>query len=44
MALPWWASSLMYKEDYHPLIERMNRKGIAYTELNKNLNLFNMLI
>ncbi|WP_458125285.1 threonine ammonia-lyase IlvA [Paenibacillus sp. Z3-2] len=35
---------LMYKEDYHPLIERMNRKGIAYTELNKNLNLFNMLI
>ncbi|MCM3135699.1 threonine ammonia-lyase IlvA [Paenibacillus polysaccharolyticus] len=35
---------LMYKEDYEPLIERMNRKGIAYTELNKNLNLFNMLI
>ncbi|WP_429351421.1 threonine ammonia-lyase IlvA [Paenibacillus sp. 4624] len=35
---------LMYKEDYKPLIERMNRKGIAYTELNKNLNLFNMLI
>ncbi|WP_342556223.1 threonine ammonia-lyase IlvA [Paenibacillus sp. FSL R7-0652] len=35
---------LMYKEDYQPLIERMNRKGITYTELNKNLNLFNMLI
>ncbi|SDM19672.1 L-threonine ammonia-lyase [Paenibacillus sp. OK060] len=35
---------LMYKEDYQPLIERMNRKGLAYTELNKNLNLFNMLI
>ncbi|MDQ0172881.1 threonine ammonia-lyase IlvA [Paenibacillus tundrae] len=35
---------LLHKEDYHPLIERMNRKGIAYTELNKNLNLFNMLI
>ena len=35
---------LMYKEDYEPLIERMNRKGIAYTELNKNMNLFNMLI
>ncbi|WP_336781483.1 threonine ammonia-lyase IlvA [Paenibacillus illinoisensis] len=35
---------LMYKEDYQPLIECMNRKGIAYTELNKNLNLFNMLI
>lgn len=35
---------LLRKEDYQPLIERMNRKGIAYTELNKNLNLFNMLI
>ncbi|RAI88645.1 L-threonine ammonia-lyase [Paenibacillus pabuli] len=35
---------LMYKEDYQPLIERMNRKGLEYTELNKNLNLFNMLI
>ncbi|MCM3174864.1 MULTISPECIES: threonine ammonia-lyase IlvA [Paenibacillus] len=35
---------LLHKEDYQPLIERMNRKGIAYTELNKNLNLFNMLI
>ncbi|MCC3382286.1 threonine ammonia-lyase IlvA [Paenibacillus farraposensis] len=35
---------LFHKEDYLPLIERMNRKGIQYTELNKNENLFNMLI
>jgi threonine dehydratase len=35
---------LMHKEDYLPLIERMSRKGIQYTELNKNENLFNMLI
>lgn len=35
---------LMYKEDYFPLIDRMNRRGIQYTELNKNENLFNMLI
>ncbi len=35
---------LFHKEDYLPLIERMNRKGLEYTELNKNENLFNMLI
>ncbi|MFM9281341.1 threonine ammonia-lyase IlvA [Paenibacillus jiagnxiensis] len=35
---------LLHKEDYLPLIERMNRKGIRYTELNKNVDLFNMLI
>lgn len=35
---------LMYTEDYEPLIERMNRKNIQYTELNKDLNLFNLLI
>ncbi|MCP3809146.1 threonine ammonia-lyase IlvA [Paenibacillus sp. Lou8.1] len=35
---------LFQKEDYLPLIERMNRKGLKYTELNKNENLFNMLI
>ncbi|WP_342416659.1 threonine ammonia-lyase IlvA [Paenibacillus sp. FSL R10-2782] len=35
---------LFHKEDYLPLIERMNRKGLKYTELNKNENLFNMLI
>ncbi|MGF7047588.1 threonine dehydratase [Paenibacillus sp. DS2015] len=31
------------KEDYGALIERMNRKGFEYTELNKDLNLFNLL-
>ncbi|AET59137.1 threonine ammonia-lyase IlvA [Paenibacillus terrae] len=35
---------LFHKEDYLPLIERMNRKGLKYTELNKNEDLFNMLI
>lgn len=35
---------LMYPEDYGSLIERMNRKGLDYTELNKNMNLFNLLI
>lgn len=32
------------KEDYVPLIERMNAKGLNYTEINRDLNLFNMLI
>lgn len=35
---------LKHREDYEPLIERMNRKGIDYTELNKDPNLFNFLI
>lgn len=35
---------LLHPEDYGPLIERMKRKGIEYTELNKNKNLFNLLI
>lgn len=35
---------LLHPEDYGPLIERMNRKGLDYTELNKNMNLFNLLI
>lgn len=35
---------LMHPEDYGPLVERMNRKGLDYTELNKNMNLFNLLI
>lgn len=35
---------LMYQEDYVPLIKRMERKGIKYVELNKDMNLFNMLI
>ncbi|AZS13769.1 threonine ammonia-lyase IlvA [Paenibacillus lutimineralis] len=30
--------------DYGPLIERMQSKNIAYTELNRDLNLFNLLI
>lgn len=32
------------KEDYQGLIERMEAKGIPYTELNRDLNLFNLLI
>ncbi|UQZ34781.1 threonine dehydratase [Paenibacillus sp. PK3_47] len=35
---------LMHKEDYAPLIERMEQKGVDYTEINKDVNLFNMLI
>lgn len=35
---------LVRPEDYDPLIERMQRKGLDYTELNKNMNLFNLLI
>jgi len=35
---------LKHKEDYQALIERMNRKGVVYTELNKDPNLFNFLI
>ncbi|WP_018753705.1 threonine ammonia-lyase IlvA [Paenibacillus sanguinis] len=32
------------KADYAALVERMVSKGIAYTELNRDLNLFNLLI
>ncbi|MDO7907549.1 threonine ammonia-lyase IlvA [Paenibacillus sp. JX-17] len=35
---------LIHPEDYVPLVERMTRKGFQFTELNKDLNLFNMLI
>ncbi|WP_438447769.1 threonine ammonia-lyase IlvA [Gorillibacterium sp. sgz5001074] len=35
---------LKRREDYEPLIERMNRKGIAFIELNKDPVLFNLLI
>lgn len=35
---------LMNKDDYAPLIERMEQKGVDYTEINKDVNLFNMLI
>ncbi|NWL89309.1 threonine dehydratase [Paenibacillus sp. 79R4] len=32
------------QSDYGPLIDRMKSKNIAYTELNRDLNLFNLLI
>jgi threonine dehydratase len=32
------------KEDYKGLIERLNKKGFAFTEVNKDSNLFNLLI
>ncbi|AWB43398.1 threonine dehydratase [Paenibacillus sp. CAA11] len=35
---------LRSKSDYEPLIARMNEKGLTYTELNRDLNLFNLLI
>ncbi|KUP23149.1 threonine ammonia-lyase IlvA [Paenibacillus sp. DMB5] len=35
---------LFQREDYDPLIERMKQKGVDYTEINKEPNLFNMLI
>ncbi|SDY94869.1 L-threonine ammonia-lyase [Evansella caseinilytica] len=35
---------LKHKEDYQPLIDRMNKKGFAYTDINKDQNLFNLLI
>ncbi|MFV9509707.1 threonine ammonia-lyase IlvA [Tepidibacillus sp. LV47] len=35
---------LKNKEDYHALIDRMNKKGVSYIEINKDENLFNLLI
>jgi threonine dehydratase len=35
---------LKNKEDYSPLIQRMEQKGIQYIELNKDSVLFNLLI
>jgi len=35
---------LLNKEDYLPLIERMNEHHIKFTELNKNDSLFNFLV
>jgi threonine dehydratase len=35
---------LSCKDDYAALINRMEKYGIAYTELNRDLNLFNLLI
>ncbi|WP_379136648.1 threonine ammonia-lyase IlvA [Paenibacillus sp. sgz500958] len=35
---------LLSTDAYTPLIERMEQKGFSYLEINKDLNLFNMLI
>lgn len=35
---------LKHKEDYAPLIERMEEHGYSYTEINKDEDLFNLLI
>jgi threonine dehydratase len=35
---------LLNKDDYASLIERMQQKGVDYVEINKDMNLFNMLI
>lgn len=35
---------LSRKEDYHSLIERMDKKGFQYTEINDNPELFGLLI
>jgi threonine dehydratase len=35
---------LKSRDDYAPLVERMNRKGFRYLELNKDPLLFNLLI
>lgn len=35
---------LLSKENYGPLIERMNQKGVDYQEINKDSNLFSLLI
>jgi threonine dehydratase len=35
---------LMNKDDYASLVERMKQKGVDYVEINKDVNLFNMLI
>ncbi|TVY08971.1 threonine ammonia-lyase IlvA [Paenibacillus cremeus] len=35
---------LKHREDYGPLIERMNQKGLQYSEINKDPHLFNLLI
>lgn len=35
---------LQRKENYNDLIERLNKKGFSYTEVNKDQDLFNLLI
>ncbi|QDP40342.1 threonine ammonia-lyase IlvA [Radiobacillus deserti] len=35
---------LKHRSDYEPLINRMNKKGFTYIEINKDQDLFNLLI
>lgn len=35
---------LKQREDYQPLLQRMKKKGFYYTEVNKDSNLFHLLI
>lgn len=35
---------LKHREDYEPLIERMNKKGFKYKEINKDMDLFHLFI
>ncbi|APH04700.1 threonine ammonia-lyase IlvA [Bacillus weihaiensis] len=35
---------LKQREDYHSLLQRMKKKGFYYTEVNKDSNLFHLLI
>jgi threonine dehydratase len=35
---------LKQKEDYDPLLQRMKKKGFYYTDVNKDSNLFHLLI
>lgn len=35
---------LKQRKDYEPLIDRMERKGFKYKEINKDIDLFNLLI
>ena len=35
---------LKHKEDYYPLISRMDKKGFPYTEINKESSLFHLFI
>ncbi|WP_338705018.1 threonine ammonia-lyase IlvA [Priestia aryabhattai] len=35
---------LKHQEDYYPLINRMDKKGFPYTEINKESNLFHLFI
>jgi threonine dehydratase len=35
---------LKHKDDYQPLMERLNKKGFHYIEINKDKDLFNLLI